>query len=94
MIRILAFVDRSLIKKLQSVPESKRVGTIVCFDSNESLSSTDRLMGANARRKTAYELVHVLDAQGTETKRLPRCLFQALNAAIRIKQQLRALPSF
>ena len=94
MIKLLAFQDKSLIKRISSISDSATIATIVCYDSNETLSRTDKLMGANARRKTAYELDRVLDEHGKVTKRLPRCLFQALNASLRIKQQLKASKSF
>lgn len=94
MVRLIAFIDRNLLRKLQTVSASNTLATIVCYDSNQAVSAADRLMGADARRKTAFELVHVLDQTGKPTKRLPRCLFQALNASLRIKQQLRSCRSF
>lgn len=95
IIRLLSFVDRSVIRSLTAgVGTTKTTATLVCFDSNESLSLSDMQMGANARRKTAFKLHKVKDRQGNEVCKLPPDVYYPLRSALRIRKEVARARSF
>tara|TARA_Y100000816_G_scaffold109134_1_gene76176 strand:+ start:414 stop:932 length:519 start_codon:yes stop_codon:yes gene_type:complete len=95
IVRLLSFVDRDVQRSLKSnVGTCKHTATLVCFDSNESLSLADTQMGANARRKTAYKLFKVMDSRGNEVTRLPPDVYYPLRSALRIRKEVSRARAF